>query len=377
MTIAVQFRDKYNTPDITSSSNILASSSKLLDVASNMSTMPPTHCTGCGDEFQALEARIPMAGDDICRECFDCSIKPQFESALVNEADYPPTIGRTILNILDYSHLLPGELIDAYIKKGNEYAILPKHRVYCSNNAKCSAFLGHISKEEFLVLCEECHSTTCMSCCKIVRYIRIRALLSRPHKCKKLGDPNDHQLPEETRGKEWQVCPGEGCGILVTLKDGCNHVICTVSACRTEFCFFCGKPAKGSSGHWRNRGPTSCPRYGTTHLPEAEAPGAMDAIIEQAQEMRLRLDALVEFMDQPDILQPPRNIDQWLGRPLGAPIADEQGDLGRVMAERQRQLRERAAWEWDRMGALGHLEVGEQALWNFLQDVDLPDFGMD
>ncbi|KAF4511000.1 hypothetical protein G6O67_002840 [Ophiocordyceps sinensis] len=38
---------------------------------------------------------------------------------------------------------------------------------------------------------------------------------------------------------QYQFCPGEGCGRLVSRIDGCHHIQCL---CGTDFCYVCGEP---------------------------------------------------------------------------------------------------------------------------------------
>jgi hypothetical protein len=60
------------------------------------------------------------------------------------------------------------------------------------------------------------------------------------------------------RGKDYQECPGEGCGRVVELAEACNQMSCQ---CGVSFCYICGKEAEASSDHWlRELG--GCPRWG-------------------------------------------------------------------------------------------------------------------
>lgn len=42
-------------------------------------------------------------------------------------------------------------------------------------------------------------------------------------------------LEGQTRGKDYQLCPK--CKTNISLRDGCNHIICH---CLASFCFVCG-----------------------------------------------------------------------------------------------------------------------------------------
>jgi len=73
-----------------------------------------------------------------------------------------------------------------------------------------------------------------------------------------LEESREPEVPDGcTLGVQVQSCPG--CKMIIALRDGCNHIVCT--KCHTNFCFICGEVARDDNGsrHWTQGG---CPRYG-------------------------------------------------------------------------------------------------------------------
>jgi len=110
------------------------------------------------------------------------------------------------------------------------------------------------------VKCAGCAWYTCLRCEKSFStgdVVGVETVIE--HEC----DPSrDWEVEEPAfrglkRGREWQLCPNEGCKRRVELSDGCNHVRCF---CRMHFCFLCGLPVRDGEGHWRKDG--GCPRFG-------------------------------------------------------------------------------------------------------------------
>lgn len=239
--------------------------------------LPTFHCSSC-EEIVSGTA-IDVASYETCKECFETGNRPQFEAAMIDEESYPPRVGSVKLDITDYTALFSSDFITAYLEKAKQFDIMPRSRVYCARE-DCAAFLGQARASQALQECNLCHSSTCMKCRTLVKVDgegghNEVALLDHP--CPSFCHPEDskhHMLPEETRSKEWQMCPGDDCGTLVVLQDGCNHVTCGVPACGTQFCYICGTPQKDDgSGHWRY--PNPCPRYGTQ---PSEAPRPVEQL---------------------------------------------------------------------------------------------------
>lgn len=120
-------------------------------------------------------------------------------------------------------------------EKRKEYAVPSRDRVYCCN-PRCSTFLGssedvpaglHKRRE---IVCHACETATCPRC-KEEGHIRDSDCVI---------NKNVEALKALARQEGWQTCPG--CGTIVELHHGCNHMTCR---CRTEFCYVCAIPWKG------------------------------------------------------------------------------------------------------------------------------------
>lgn len=65
---------------------------------------------------------------------------------------------------------------------------------------------------------------------------------------------------DQVRGRDFQTCPGKNCGTVVTLKSGCNYVICPSPSCplwrftQTGFCFLCGSTVPRPKSYWLKGG---------------------------------------------------------------------------------------------------------------------------
>jgi hypothetical protein len=227
-----------------------------------------------------------MTTADNSSVCHDC-IREIFQRALDCQDDYPPKWGNHTLDIRKYTqeHILTQEFLGLYHQKEREYRCLPKNnRIYCSwprhetvqppdekgkgkaKDDRCNTFLGArirstfdalANNGELVVRCRECHNLSCRAC-----ETHIHSLThATTHECTPMraADPDDAAFQGLKRGRDFQLCPSEECGMRIQLFDGCNHVRCP---CGMQFCFICGQPAPEGSGHWSriaDDGP-GCPR---------------------------------------------------------------------------------------------------------------------
>lgn len=227
----------------------------------------PFKCAVCLEEDTSIHPSVDVVGNQVCRGCFDCGIMPLLKAAMSDETNYPPMWGKTRIEIHPFleQQLVPVQFAREYYWKENEYDVLPKKRVYCAQR-DC---LGPFVREASAVIKEsaKCHSCSGVTCLKCRRYTR-RPLISRAdfyHECEEFQHSKDDvsTFSKETRGQEWQLCPG--CGAMSALVEACNHVHCSIHACGKSYCFVCGEPAKEGFEHWREGG---CPRYGHPSDPD-------------------------------------------------------------------------------------------------------------
>jgi hypothetical protein len=158
-------------------------------------------CTTCSEDYNTTNDQSWEMVDGRSLVCAGCMIG-QFEKAPENDLSWPARFGGAKLDISDFESILPARLRLLLLLKVDEYA-------------------------------ERVNDDT-----------RLDA------------------VRDQTRGVDYQLCPG--CGKIVTLQDGCNHMTCP---CMASFCFVCGREAIGTSNHWLTG---RCPRYGVPTTEQAD-----------------------------------------------------------------------------------------------------------
>ena len=173
----------------------------------------------------------------------------------------------------------------AYEQKEIEYKCPKSKRIYCSwpsvsttpqgsaNNANepCQTFVDKkIPKSDDIVyaitVCQKCKRLSCLLCGARYEY---NAPDNNSHRCVP-ANTDDSAFEGLERGKDYQICPSERCGMKIQLWDACNAMRC---GCGTPFCYVCGEPARERSDHWARKS-NGCPKWGPRGAPDArfEAP---------------------------------------------------------------------------------------------------------
>ncbi|KAK5126809.1 hypothetical protein LTR85_009743 [Meristemomyces frigidus] len=228
-----------------------------------MASTNTIECSVCCDTIPATSDNVTITDDVVCLPCFDENIRPMFVAALEHEHDYPVSWGTTALDAQDFAKYLPHGFMLRWVFRKREYETPVKERVYCRHRSEareeCGVFFGAKAAATGagrIYLCISCKRSTCGICA-----VSCNAD-GRMHVC---GEP-DGVVPIEDedpfkgleRGRDFQLCPG--CQVYVTLRDGCNHIVCTQSGCGTSFCYICGlKLARKEREHFKPGKP--CPRY--------------------------------------------------------------------------------------------------------------------
>ena len=218
-------------------------------------------CTICCDDFPASEeyCKIPHQNDkyhyDACAAC----LQTQFLSAKENEMSYPVKWQKKILHPRQCPGAVNQTFVRAYESKEVEYKAPPLKRAYC----ECGMFVAPIVSESAMAswltlasskLCPGCEARWCLRCAQRCRGFGV------PHECipeRMLGERR-LAFGGLKKGKDFQICPGQGCGRTIELADACNAMTCQ---CGTNFCYICGEQAEPESEHWL-RADDGCPRYG-------------------------------------------------------------------------------------------------------------------
>ncbi|KAK4981466.1 hypothetical protein LTR66_009972 [Elasticomyces elasticus] len=180
-----------------------------------------------------------------CTLCVSC-ILDLVDTGLKHDRYFPPTCCGKLPLVPDYTLLLDGPTLEAFVAKWKELGHDISKRVACAKCNKCT--LPNKGRQEEgsdkIRTCRYCGSYTCATCTQAVH---------EPvdgHVC---VDPLQHFLDENPK-EAWRFtkCPKpRGCGQWVEKVDGCNHLSCVV--CRYHFCLICKE-------EWR--GKHKCPVFG-------------------------------------------------------------------------------------------------------------------
>ena len=218
-------------------------------------------CTICYDSFPASEkyCKIPDQTEGYYyRACATC-LRTQFLSAQENEINYPVKWQRQILHPRQFPSAFNLTFIRAYEAKEVEYKAPALERVYCECGTFVAPMVDESARTSWLTLassklCSGCEARWCLRCAQRCGGFGV------PHDCvpeKRLGERR-LALGGLKKGKDFQICPGDGCGRTIELAEACNAMTCQ---CGTSFCYICGEQAEPESEHWL-RVDGGCPRYG-------------------------------------------------------------------------------------------------------------------
>lgn len=189
-------------------------------------------CVTCNEDYDTNKD-IPWEMTEMeALLCVPC-IRGRFEQALENDYSWPPSFGGELLDIADFKTILSEDLFTRLTAKAAEVA----------------ANVDTISLDA---------------------------------------------LKDQTRGKDYQVCPK--CSKIITLADGCNHIVCL---CLTGFCFICGVEVAHNSDHFRatEGTPNTCPRFGRVDDDRAIFDDPLVAAADEVAAMEAHVAELRRAMD--------------------------------------------------------------------------------
>jgi hypothetical protein len=143
---------------------------------------------------------------------------------------------------------------------------------------RCQKFLGEKIQEsnttrhgQPTVICQKCQRRSCLLCGGRFDHDAPQS----SHRCIPI-DTDDAAFEGLKRGRDYQICPSDRCGMRIELSAACNAMTCR---CGTQFCYVCGELAGDQSDHWTKKKPNGCPRYNQPGAPNAQ----FDAPIRQSR----------------------------------------------------------------------------------------------
>ncbi|CAG7916162.1 unnamed protein product [Penicillium olsonii] len=182
-------------------------------------------CVSCMEELLGDAMVVSDCKHAYCRKC----ALHMMEESMKGEMLFPPRCCGGFLQYQPKKHLFDAGIWLAFeteMAKFNDPSPL-----YCSD-PRCSAYIPPSLHGG----CQKCTRKTCMECRKE----------AHEGTCDFRGTEEDRQLENLAREKKWRRC--FGCGHMVELNWGCNHMTCV---CGHQFCYLCGK-------EWKT---CICPQY--------------------------------------------------------------------------------------------------------------------
>ncbi|KAK3669552.1 hypothetical protein LTR78_010552 [Recurvomyces mirabilis] len=260
-----------------------------------MTTNTYATCAVCLDDIP-ITISFPAGPDAVCSDCAKEEIVPLFLNALKYEIHYPPTwAGDQHLHWEHYQELLPNDYGMLLEKKQFEYYTPLNERLYCQNvlyadeplpqdhnpqdeqsqtlaltkkqiadandngieTRTCGAFRKKTNSTA--AKCGHCAGYACRQCGAPREDAKVETPCPKCNTGSEKTDGADH-FEGLKRGRDYQLCPNASCEMPVFLGDGCNHMTCPATFCKTQFCYICGERTTADGGHW-NAETSRCPRF--------------------------------------------------------------------------------------------------------------------
>jgi hypothetical protein len=218
-------------------------------------------CSICFDNFSSTSDKpctIPRNTNSDYLVCATC-LRAQFQSAQDNEIDYPVKWQTQVLHPRQFPSAFDRLFVRTYEAREKEYKTPALQRVYCECGTFVAPMVDANIRSSWLTLassklCPACEARWCLRCAQRCGGFGV------PHDCvpeKRLSERR-LALGGLKKGRDFQVCPGNGCARTIELAEACNAITCQ---CGTNFCYVCGAEAEPASEHWlRESG--GCPRFG-------------------------------------------------------------------------------------------------------------------
>ncbi|KAL6706233.1 hypothetical protein ACN47E_005968 [Coniothyrium glycines] len=179
----------------------------------------PHRCAVCLDNVAGGFTVLLPCKD---RYCFEC-LRKTFKRAITDEELFPVRCCKQPIPLSLVSGHMSQDELSAFTRASIEFSTVD--RVYCSNH-ECGQFIipENIEAGSHRAVCEACNTFTCGLC---------KNNFHHGEDCP--NDPDMERTRDLAREQGWQTC--HGCGSIVVINTGCNHMKCR---CGAEFCYECG-----------------------------------------------------------------------------------------------------------------------------------------
>lgn len=177
-------------------------------------------CVCCLDDINPKDG-IKTVCHYYCKDCFVRLI----ETALENEAQWPPKCCLNPIPFRTIKKRIPADLLKSYRAKDEEFTTPVEQRLYCSQ-PDCGAWI----RKEFQD--RAARTATCPSG-HVICFMCRGATHPADEAC---PQDRDQQMTDRLAEEEgWLRCTK--CAVLVEHREACQHMTCR---CGNEFCYVCG-----------------------------------------------------------------------------------------------------------------------------------------
>ncbi|KAG5942224.1 hypothetical protein E4U60_007459 [Claviceps pazoutovae] len=217
---------RHGVTDNEMNSRFVALSKGIIEISSAADTSTKAGPSSASEESDDLRRCAGCASDvaltgcpcshDYCRDC----MAKLFNAAIGDESLFPPRCCKMAIPIDLVQSCLSAELLATYEAKKLEYMTL--NGTYC-HVPTYSTLVPLASVQDDVATCIKCQKKTCTICNGE----------SHPLDCP--DDTLTTQVLQIAAENGWQRC--YSCRRVITITEGCNHIICR---CRAQFCYVCG-----------------------------------------------------------------------------------------------------------------------------------------
>lgn len=215
-------------------------------------------CEICYDSFPADQLLTANCYDShsYCRGCL-CAF---FAEGTESLSKFPPECCGVQLYPHDYLHVLPDDIVRAYMRLLRDEALPTCATLTCDNR-----HIDTIYIHNDWALCEQCLQLTCLRCRQLQSAHPATTDANTSTSTNINTDPGtstsdqnlsihptmrncpphvlDTTLERLATEQQWKQCPK--CHIVVERTEGCSEITCR---CKNEFCYNCGKNLQASAG---------------------------------------------------------------------------------------------------------------------------------
>ncbi|GAB1736557.1 hypothetical protein NU219Hw_g8186t1 [Hortaea werneckii] len=230
---------------------------------------PPRECIICCEEYpvnsfpESSHLSNGKCGNSVCRACFEQHLQNEVENKRWSEVQCPECSQG--LEEPEIRQLAPQSTYEQWLDKAAKSYNEATEDFRSCPNANCSWGCFFSTKDDGNIFtCQLCSIRYCVVC--EVNMHENETCEAYRKRRETQDTASEERQSEKYLKKISKPCPR--CGVNIDKVSGCDHVTCSRSSCRHEFCWQCFAPFGGSEGISRrgNAAHRSSCRYHSARL---------------------------------------------------------------------------------------------------------------